>query len=96
MYVDLSDHWSHGDPSIGEVNFLRYPPRQWRRLNPSNHFQNRLRHSDYLRLFAAAGFAVESDVITRWDGPLVIDPALGPYDPDDARITRVWYVLRRA
>lgn len=93
MYVDMSDHWSHGDSSIGELNFLRYSPEEWRSLNPSSHFQNRLRFPDYMRLFKEAGFQVEVSIDTRWDGELVLHPSL-EYSEEDARITRAWFALR--
>jgi SAM-dependent methyltransferase len=53
--IDYHDHYSTADPSITRFNFLRYEDAAWKRFNPSNHFQNRLRHSDYEQLFAEAG-----------------------------------------
>jgi hypothetical protein len=56
--IDYRDHYSYFDDRVSVYNFLRYSDRQWRLHNPPLHYQNRLRHSDYLRLFAAAGFEV--------------------------------------
>ena len=58
-FIDNSDHWAHGDRSISRVNFLRYSDRQfrWTYINSIN-YQNRLRHSQYLALFAEHGFQV--------------------------------------
>ncbi|MGH9278625.1 MAG: class I SAM-dependent methyltransferase [Acidimicrobiales bacterium] len=56
--IDYQDHYSYFDPSISVYNFLRYDDRRWRLYNPSLHFQNRLRHRDYLDLIAGAGLAV--------------------------------------
>lgn len=53
--VDYHDHYCSADPSISRVNFYRYSDAVWRLLNPSHHYQNRLRHSEYARLFADIG-----------------------------------------
>ena len=56
--IDYSDHYAHTDSSISLLNFLRFDNETWRKYNHSCHYQNRLRHFDFVRLFAAAGFAV--------------------------------------
>jgi SAM-dependent methyltransferase len=53
--VDYHDHYSSADLSITRFNFLRYEDWAWKWFNPPNHFQNRLRHSDYEQLFAESG-----------------------------------------
>jgi hypothetical protein len=59
--IDYHDHYCTADPRITRVNFYRYSDFTWRFLNPSNHYQNRLRHSDYERIFAGCGLVnVES------------------------------------
>ena len=55
--IDMKDHYSYFDGSIGPYNFLRFSDEVWRLVNPSLHYQNRLRRPDYLRLFEEAGFA---------------------------------------
>lgn len=57
--IDNSDHWQHKDKSISRVNFLRYDDALWRwtSVNPQA-YQNRLRHGDYLALFARRGFRI--------------------------------------
>lgn len=59
--IDYADHYHYFDTSVGQFNFLRYSGRTWRAFNSKLHFQNRLRHADYLRLFADAGFVVLDD-----------------------------------
>jgi Methyltransferase domain len=54
--IDYSDHYAHADPAIGPYNFLRFNETAWQAFNPGIHFQNRLRHADYLRLFDELGF----------------------------------------
>jgi hypothetical protein len=61
MSVDYSDHYAHTDHSISLYNYLSYSEPEWARLNPSVHYQNRLRHRDYRDLFEKAGFDVISE-----------------------------------
>jgi hypothetical protein len=49
--IDYHDHYCSADKSITRVNFYKYSDSLWRFFNPSGHFQNRLRHSDYERIF---------------------------------------------
>lgn len=56
--IDYSDHYSHTDPSISLLNYLRYTDKQWEKYNHRCHFQNRLRHCDYIEIFNACGFSV--------------------------------------
>lgn len=63
--IDYHDHYSTADPTISRFNFYRYTDRAWRWFNPGNHYQNRLRHSDYQRLFSDRALnAIESRSIT--------------------------------
>lgn len=57
-WIDYKDHYSYFDGKIGPFNFLRYSDGTWARWSPPLHQQNRLRHLDFLRLFAEAGFAI--------------------------------------
>jgi hypothetical protein len=56
--IDYSDHYSHSDQAISPYNMLRFGDRVWRWFSPPNHFQNRWKTPDYLRLFHATGFKV--------------------------------------
>jgi hypothetical protein len=56
--IDMKDHFSYFDRTLSPYNFLKFSDARWRFVNPSLHFQNRLRRSDYLALVAAAGFEV--------------------------------------
>lgn len=64
--IDYSDHYSHTDPSIGRLNFLRFTDAEFQRYNHRSHFQNRLRHSEYARLFRNAGFVIEQEEVLGW------------------------------
>jgi SAM-dependent methyltransferase len=59
--IDLKDHYSYFEPRLSPYNFLRYSDRRWRWLSPSLQYQNRLRHSDYRKLFERAGLSVVSE-----------------------------------
>lgn len=53
--VDYSDHFSHSDANISSINFLQYSDRAWRWYAGNRYmYMNRLRHDDFLELFASA------------------------------------------
>lgn len=56
--LDYSDHYSHSDRRIGPHHFLRFDEKAWQRHNSALHYQNRLRHSEHVALWQAAGFEV--------------------------------------
>ncbi len=54
-HIDLSDHFSHADASIGKINFLQYSSTQWRKIdNDRFGYQNRLRADDYAAVYKEA------------------------------------------
>ena len=61
--IDYCDHYSYFDKSISVYNFLRYPALVWKLFNSSLHYQNRLRHRDYLNLIKSAGFEISEESI---------------------------------
>ena len=58
MSIDYQDHWSYFDKSISVYNYLTYSANEWSKLNPSLHYQNRLRHSDYMSIIYETDFEV--------------------------------------
>lgn len=64
--VDYSDHFSHTDNSINNLNFLSYSDRQWHSLAGNRFmFMNRLRHADYVDLLRSLHYTIitaQSDV----------------------------------
>ena len=58
MTTNYDDLYSYFDQSISAYNFLKFSDTWWRLFNPARHFQSRLRHSDYVRLFAGVGFEI--------------------------------------
>lgn len=57
-HVGIRDHFRRVDRSITNFNYLRFSPAAWAVLGSRLEFQNRLRESDYVRLFEEAGFRV--------------------------------------
>lgn len=56
--IDYSDHYSHTDKNINNLNFLKFSSKEWKRYNTPMLFQNRLRHQDYRELFKTCGYKV--------------------------------------
>lgn len=58
-FIDNSDHSEHLDKTITRVHFLQHTDRMMRFINfhPQNSM-NRLRHDDYARMMAFAGFSI--------------------------------------
>jgi hypothetical protein len=101
--IDNSDHWEHTDKSLSRVDFLRYDREiLWRVANLSQqHYQNRLRHSDYARLFQDHGFEIlmadgEADPASLRDlEVLPLAPAFRNRNPSDLAILISLFVVRR-
>jgi hypothetical protein len=55
--IDYSDHYARGQP-ISRVNFLKFSEAEWRPFNSSLQYVNRLRHSEYVKIFEDTGFSV--------------------------------------
>ena len=59
--IDYGDHYSYFDPGISAYNYLKYSDTAWAFFNPVLHYQNRLRHPDYLDLLKSAGFEIVAE-----------------------------------
>jgi len=82
--IDYSDHYARSDQSLSRLNFLRYSDAEWQPFNSGKQFVNRLRHSDFLRLFREAGFTILEENSTAGeppDGP--ISKQFSRYEPAD-------------
>lgn len=56
--IDLSDHFSHSDPSLSALHFLQFSEAQFAHYNNPILYQNRLRAPAYRQLFTAGGFEI--------------------------------------
>ncbi len=101
-FIDYKDHYAQVDRRISRYNFLRYSDDAWRRYSPALHFQSRLRHPDYLELFARAGFefvevstqgGTDTDLATLRDVPL--DARFRRYEPRALAIQSARIVVRK-
>ena len=54
--IDYSDHYSHTDKNISNLNYLKFSSSDWEKYNSQMFYQNRLRHQDYRELFKSIGF----------------------------------------
>ena len=62
--IDYSDHYAHTDKTISLLNYLKFDEELWKRYNHNCHYQNRLRHKDYLEIFKKCGFVVIEEELT--------------------------------
>ena len=100
--IDYQDHFAYFDRRISVYNFLRYSERAWTWYNPALHYQNRLRHSDYLRTIDATGFEVLEEHrtdATEADRALLrtlpVDRRFRHYAPPDLGVRDALLVLRK-
>jgi SAM-dependent methyltransferase len=70
--IDYSDHYQRAGHAASEYNYLKYSDMAWKLFNPPTHYQNRLRHCDYIKLLTDNGFIiVEQTVESRGDPGLL-------------------------
>ena len=81
--IDHSDHYARSDSNVSRLNFLRYSDDEWRPFNSGKQYVNRLRHSDYLRLFREAGFRIIEESCEQGAPIEGIAPEFHRYDPLD-------------
>jgi len=95
--VDPSDHFSHQDESITEVNFLQFDEAQWSRLAGNQHmYHNRLRSVELLELFAEAGFtiiwsgeAIDPRSLRVLQSGFPVDRRFKRFSPEELAVTKV-------
>jgi hypothetical protein len=81
--IDYSDHYARTDRNVSRLNFLRYSDDEWRPFNSGRQYVNRLRHSDYLRLFTAAGFRIVEESSEQGPPPADVAEQFRGYAPHD-------------
>jgi SAM-dependent methyltransferase len=99
--IDYQDNYAYFDPRISVYNFLRYPERAWGRYSPPLHYQNRLRHRDFMSLFEAAN--LEAVAVTTGEASeaelsllrnLKIDGQFQGYTLPELAVRSAWVTLR--
>jgi hypothetical protein len=101
--IDYQDHYSYFDKSISMYNFLRYSETQWNSFNSPLHYQNRMRHNDFLAVFKETNFEVieekrqegtEQDLATIRDLP--VDEMFAKYSLAELAVRGAYIVLRKS
>ncbi len=100
--IDYSDHYAHTDTSISAYNYLQFSEKEWVKYSPSIHYQNRLRNSDYVRIFEEAGFTIlqafphqgsEKDI--RKFEKITIADCFKKYSREDLLIINNHFILKK-
>lgn len=97
--IDYHDHYASSDRTIGFMNFYQFSDEEWRRYSPEAHFQNRLRHSDYVNLFRDEGWTiVEERSLTEWWSErdlakVTLHPAFERYSHEDLTASNGYFIL---
>lgn len=101
--IDHSDHLAHHDKSISMLNFLSWPDWKHRLVNRLTcEGENRLRHSDYARLFERCGYRVLAEQRTVHPPSLAalaklrLAPRFQGYAAEDLATLRSIFVLEPA
>lgn len=101
--IDYRDQYSYSDSNITIYNYLQFSEQEWTRFNPPLHYQNQLRHSDYKRLFEAAGFEIVREVRALPDQATLaciqsikLSPRFANYELHDLAAVRGEFLLRKA
>lgn len=101
MRVDYEDHYGYFDPRVSPYQFLYYSDREWAKYSPALHYQNRLRHSDYLRVFEALGLEVVEQRRLMADARTLdqldrsrLDARFRDCDPSDLSVRKCTFLLR--
>jgi Methyltransferase domain len=94
--ISLDDQYAAHDPGITPFNFLRFSDRAWRWLNNPIIPLNRLRVSDYRRLFSESGFQVVDETSQRGDPAALARTPLAArfrgYSIEDLLVIHTWLV----
>ena len=68
LHIDYSDHYAHTDKAISLLNYLKFDDKTWRKYNHRCHYQNRLRHYDYVKTFKDIGFDIVGEELFYGEG----------------------------
>lgn len=100
--IDYHDHYASADQSIGFMNFYQFSQKEWRALNPGIHYQNRLRHSDYVALFEESELTIEVQrpIFDSWSESdlkrVTLHPDFEHYSHEDLTASNGYFILSDA
>ena len=95
--IDYSDHYAHTDSNITLLNYLKFCEPSWKKYNHQCHYQNRLRHYDYIRIFEDSGFKVVEEMLIfdEKNIPQELENRFAGYD-ETWKATAAHIVLKKA
>jgi len=96
--INISDHLSIYDPSASPKQYLAYPEWRWRLCYENSvQYINRIQRSDWLRMFADAGFSLVEERSSHADiSGLRIHPRYEGLSREDMDCTTLAVVVRKA
>lgn len=95
--IDYSDHYAHTDKSISLLNYLKFDEKSWEKYNHNCHYQNRLRHYDYLEIFNSCGFVLMEEELVFGENNIPTEIIEAYKDKDKKwKATRAHLVLKKA
>ena len=71
--IDYSDHYAHTDKNISLLNYLKYNEIEWEKYNHKSHYQNRLRHYEYIEIFKNSKFLVLEEELFFYEKNIPIE-----------------------
>jgi hypothetical protein len=93
-FIDLADHYANFDRRLDVYNFFKFPEPVWALINSSLHYQNRLRISDYRRLFTQTGWRIVGESSERGTEsdlePIPLARRFRRYAREDLLVYRSW------
>jgi SAM-dependent methyltransferase len=99
--IDLSDHFSHSDPSICAINFLQFSEQRFKKYNTRFIFQNRLRPLPWRKIFSEHEFEIiywQTKIDEKAMGQLrsfPLDEAFKNLSPEEICTTAIHVVARK-
>lgn len=101
--IDMQDHYSYSDSSIGYYHFLKYGDFLYNNLiNSDLHYQNRLRYNQYKALWENVGFSTIYEDLTYPDADqwaildtLPVAKHFKNISREDKFARTAWIVLRK-
>ena len=102
--IDYSDHFSHSDPSISAIHFLRFSDFVWHLYSGNRYmYMNRLRHDDFVEFFRSAGHTIllnepdENPTVLKLleSGEAKLNRKFAGKTFETLSITGAWFVTRK-
>jgi predicted SAM-dependent methyltransferase len=64
-FVDMQDHYAYFDSKVTVYNYLQFTEREWKKYNCDLHYQNRMRHPEYIDIFKSCGFEIIHEELNK-------------------------------